>query len=271
MEKRERVPDKKRTGRSKKQKKSLKIWLELAAVLVIAATAVLLFVSNRNLSTEDLREGVSYIKTLEAKNVSEVENSIKEMKKAERKAAFESGEVEVWSQFNDAVIMGDSRAVGFYFYEFVDTSRVLAEGGATIRDIPNYLDTLALLNPSSIFLCYGLNDISIGYWNTVEEYIAELDQVLETLKTTVPNAVIYVNSTIPAVDPAFQTAEIWRKIPDWNVVIKQHCEEQGIAYVDINATVEAHMDLYDPDGIHMMREFYEFWAIDMITEVYENE
>ena len=272
MDKRKQIPEQRKTGSKKKAKKTgLKLSVELVAVIGIVAVIVMMLISGKALSSEDLREGVSYIKALEAKSTAEVENRIKEIEKAERKAAFERGEIEVWSQFNDSVIMGDSRAVGFYFYEFVETSRVLAEGGATIRDIPNYLDTVALLNPSSIFLCYGLNDISIGYWNTVEEYIAELDQVVESLRTAAPNAVIYVNSTIPATDPAFQTAEIWRNIPDWNVVIKQHCQEKGIAYVDINATVEAHVDLYDPDGIHMRKEFYEYWAIDMITEVYENE
>ena len=105
----------------------------------------------------------------------------------------------------------------------------------------------------------------------MEDYIAEQDQIIANLQEALPNTTIYVNSIIPATDPAFDRSEKWRDIPDWNDAIRQHCEEASIPYIDITDAVEEHSDLYDVDGIHMQKAFYEYWAIDMITEVTENE
>lgn len=249
----------------------VRIIAEGLAVIVIAGIILSMIISDRNVPTADLKEGVAYIEALENTDTSVVEKAIKEIKKEERKKALEEGDVDVWKQFDDSAILGDSRAVGFSYFGFVDASRVFAEGGATIRDIANYTESLKNLNPSNIFLCFGLNDISIGYWETVEEYITELDGVLDMLHSELPDAAVYVNSTIPATDPAFEQAAKWREIPDWNTVIRQHCLDNGIRYIDISETVAEHADLYDPDGIHMQEAFYDFWAIDMIAEVNEYE
>lgn len=243
-----------------------------AAVALIIIIAVIVIVKHGSTEAdEDLESGISYIQALENKDVSEVENAVKALKKAEKKAAFENGEIDVWQQFDDTVIMGDSRAVGFYVYEFLEQRRVLAAGGDTIRNISDNIEALKNLNPGNIILCYGLNDISIGYWNTAEEYLAEMDQMIALLHENLPNAVVYVNSIIPAIDPAFSRAPIWRNIPDWNVEIKKHCEENNVPYIDLTDTLAAHPGLYNEDGIHVPREFYQYWAIDIVTEVNENE
>lgn len=243
-----------------------------AGVLVIVIIVLLIFFfSGSPASTAGIDDGINYIKNLEKTDILPIEKQIKQIKAAERKAAMENGEVDVWKQFDDSAILGDSRAVGFYFYKFLDQSRVMAEAGATLRNIPGYLDQLKTLNPSTVFLCFGINDISIGFWPTVEDYIAELDTVIAQIQEALPEAKVFVNSIIPAIDPAFQKSEKWREIPSWNESIRAHCEENNILYVDITDTVNAHTDLYDIDGIHMKITFYDFWAIDMITEVYENE
>lgn len=244
---------------------------ELAAVVVIIGIVIFIALSGQNITTDDIKEGRAYIEGLEATDTASVEEQVKELRKKERKAALESGDLDVWSQFTDIAILGDSRAVGFYSYNLVDESRVFATGGATIRDIEQYTDQLVALNPSSIIFCYGLNDISIGYWDNVDDYIAEQDQIIADLKEAMPNTTIYINSIIPAIDPAFERSEKWRDIPEWNDAIRQHCEDNNIPYIDITEDVEAHEDLYDVDGIHMQKAFYEYWAIDMITEVTENE
>ena len=244
---------------------------ELAAVVVIIGIVIFIALSGQNIATDDIKEGIAYIEGLEAADTASIEEQVKELRKEERRAALESGDLDVWSQFTDIAILGDSRAVGFSAYNLVDESRVLASAGATIRDIEQYTDQLVTLNPSSIILCYGLNDISIGFWSNVDDYITELDQIIADLQEALPNSTIYVNSIIPATDPAFNRSDKWREIPDWNDSIRQHCEENDIPYIDITKDVEAHSDLYDVDGIHMQKAFYEYWAIDMITEVTENE
>lgn len=248
-----------------------RLFAELAAVAVIIGVVIFIALSGQDIVTDDIKEGRDYIEGLEAADTAPTEEQVKALRKEERRAALESGDLDVWAQFTDIVILGDSRAVGFYSYDLVDESRVFASAGATIRDIEQYTEQLENLNPSSVILCYGLNDISIGFWDSVNDYIAEQDQILADLQEALPNTVIYVNSIIPATDPAFDRSEKWRDIPDWNDAIRRHCEESEIPYIDITEDVEAHDDLYDVDGIHMQKAFYEYWAIDMITEVTENE
>ena len=245
--------------------------IELAAVVAIIGIVIFMALSGQDIATDDVKDGMAYIEGLEAQDTAPIEEEVKNLRKEERKQALESGDLDVWSLFTDTVIMGDSRAVGFSYYGFVDENRVLASSGATIRNIEEYKDQLVNLNPSSIIFCYGLNDISIGLWDNVDDYIAEQDQIIADLQEVLPDTIIYVNSIIPATDPAFERSSKWEAIPDWNDSIREHCEENAIPYIDITDTVSEHSDLYDIDGIHMQKAFYEYWAIDMITEVTENE
>ena len=119
-----------------------------------------------------------------------------------------------------------------------------ADAGATIRKIPEYIDGIKAVNPSSIILCFGINDLSIGLWPTCEEYITEYDQMIQKLQEALPDATVYVNSIIPATDPAFQKSEKWREIPDWNEQLKAHFEETGVPFIDITEEAEEHKDLY---------------------------
>ena len=83
MDKRKQIPEQRKTGSKKKAKKTgLKLSVELVAVIGIVAVIVMMLISGKALSSEDLREGVSYIKALEAKSTAEVENRIKEIEKA---------------------------------------------------------------------------------------------------------------------------------------------------------------------------------------------
>lgn len=257
--------------RERLQSSDKRVIVGLLALVIIIAIVVAVAISISKNQTSDTDEGVAYIKGLEQTDTTAIEEKVKELRRTERIKAMEAGDFDVWSMFTDTAILGDSRAVGFSYHEFVDENRVFAEGGATIRNIEQYTDQLVNLNPSSIIFCFGLNDVSIGFWDTPAEYIAEQDQIIEALQKALPNATIYVNSIIPAIDPAFELSEAWKAIPDWNQEIKKNCEEKGIAYIDITETVEEHKDLYDIDGIHMQKAFYDFWAIDIMTEVMEDE
>ena len=95
--------------------------------------------------------------------------------------------------------------------------------------------------------------------------------MIQKLQEALPDATVYVNSIIPATDPAFQKSEKWREIPDWNEQLKAHFEETGVPFIDITEEVEEHKDLYDVDSIHMRKEFYLYWGNAIIMEVTENE
>ena len=185
---------------SKMQKYTLMGLMLLILCLVTWALATGLGILQGNAAAaaaQETAEGVSYLKKLEKQDVTEVETILQEREREHQQEQIQTGQVDessVWDQLKDVVIMGDSRAVGFYYFKFLDHSRVLATGGATIADIEGQMDTLKALNPPQLFLCYGLNDISIGYWKTKEEYITALDQVIQKLHKELPNTTVYISS-----------------------------------------------------------------------------
>lgn len=250
-----------------------------AVAFILIAVVVLFFVhGNTPSSTEKVSDGVHYLKTLEEQDVQTVENILASQRQAKIQAEkdetmrkVESGEIDVWSLFTDYVLMGDSRGVGFSYYGFMPESRVIAGGGWTIRDIAYYMDQLRALNPTAIFLCFGLNDTSIGHWDTPEPYAAEYLEVVRGLQAEFPNCTVYVNSILPARDPAFATAEKWHEIPEYSAAVEKMCQENGIPFVNNDSIAEKYSYLWDEDGIHLQKEFYPMWAANMIMTMYNTE
>lgn len=258
------------------QMENLRRLIVPAVAFVLIAVVVIFFVhGNQPGASERVAEGIHYLKTLEEGDVLAVEDILASQRQARQQAEkdeimrqVENGEIDVWSLFTDYVLMGDSRGVGFSYYGFMPESRVIAGGGWTIRDIAYYMDQLRALNPTSIFLCFGLNDTSIGHWDTPEPYAAEYLEVVRGLQEEFPNCTVYVNSILPARDPAFATTEKWREIPEYSAAVEKMCNENGIPFVNNDSLAEKYDYLWDEDGIHLQKEFYPMWAANMIMTMY---
>ena len=244
-----------------------------AAVILVVLIVVLIVSISMHFSPADstIEQGLAYLERLEQQDESAIEAQIRYIRQQERLELMRSGELSVWDQFEEFVILGDSRAVGFYYHDFLPADRVLAEGGATIADVQSHMDELIALDPKEIFLCYGLNDVSIGYWNTPAEYVAALQDVLETLQTNFPDAQIYISSILIARDPAFEQSSKWLEIPDYNTAVREFCEKNHYSYIDNSELCDQYADLWEPDGIHVNEAFYPYWATNMIAEVFQNE
>ena len=251
-------------------KQRIKFPIIPVAILVVAALALILFISglsDKEAQMSDTQAGIAFLQSLETKDPETVMEVRRGYEKAKLNAQREqmireltNGTVDPFSYFKDYVVMGDSRAVGFWYRNFLERGRVLADGGHTIRNIEKQLDTLVSLNPSIIYLCYGLNDTSIGYWDTADAYVAEYIEIVNTIQERLPNATIVVSSILPAKDPAYQRSSKWRNIPDWSTDLAAACIENGILFANCDSLAEDYPNLWDPDGIHFRKEFYPYWA-----------
>ena len=258
------------------------------AALVLLCGAVWLLAGTSQAGSDNsgqpdaaVAEGIAYLRALEAQDPAEVEERLKAQRQAECEAMLAtqreqwleqitSGEVSVWSLFGDAVILGDSRAVGFSFYDFLPSERVMAEGGATIRSVADHLDEIKALNPSIVFLCYGLNDISIGFWTDYASYTAEMDEVIQSILEVVPDATVCVSSALVARDPAFQRSSAWRRIPELNDAVAAMCQEKGYLFADNAQLCADYAKYWETDGIHVQPGLYGHWALNLMTEVYDD-
>ena len=234
--------------------------------------------SGTDAAGDKIREGAAYLKREAGGSVEAVEQIIRDQEAAHIQAEKDSlvaqvkaNPDQVWSLFKDYCIMGDSRAVGFWYYEYLPQSNCFSDGGLTIRNIADYHDQLLALNPAHVYLCFGLNDVSIGYWSTPEEYCAEYLQILTDLQREMPSTTFYISSILPARDPAFETSSLWRNIPEFSEAVRQMCVENGYPFIDNEEICKQFADLWDDDGIHVMREFYPYWAANMIIATYEYE
>lgn len=266
----------------------------LLALVMIVVLLIWVFSSCSRTPKEDasIQRGIEFLQEQEAKDPQEVVKALRAQgqdatipsstsdgndtdpdadaaaqREEEREALrqkIENGEVDVWTLFDEYVILGDSRAVGFYYFDFLDKSRTLADGGHTIRDVEPQLDDIVALNPKHIYLCYGLNDVSIGYWDTPEEYVAEMREVIEMLQEALPEATVVVSSILPARDPAFDLSSKWYHIPEFSAAVEELCAEMGVAFANNDAICETYAEYWQPDGIHVRPEFYPYWATNLI-------
>lgn len=260
----------------KKKKNSLWLLIFVLAILVTVAVVLLLGGSSDPEAEAAVATGISYLESLEAKDPASVDAALREIRQRKLEAEREemlnkinSGEINVWSMFDDYVVLGDSRAVGFYYFDFLEKDRVLADAGETIANVKDRMEQIRALNPSYIYLCYGINDVSIGYWDTAEEYASAMAEVITSLQQEFPNAMIVVSSILPARDPAFARSSAWYNIPAYSAAVESWCKENGVPFANNDKISEEHADLWQPDGIHLQPEFYPYWAGNLIGETLE--
>ncbi len=262
-----------------------KTYIKLAAGAAGLLLAIILLAlrlgSSRNsseVSAPDVSAGRQYLQQLEAQDPAAVDQELKRLRQEklnalcqERLRQLEADEISVWTLFDGSVILGDSRAVGFWYYDFLPESQVLAEGGSTILTLEEHIPDLEKLAPSTVFLCYGLNDVSIGIWDTPEEYAQQYADIIGELRAALPDVQIYISSILPARDPAFSQSTAWYDIPQYSAAVKEMCETNDCHYVDNDDLAEEYADLWEADGIHVQKEFYPHWAANLISAVYRAE
>lgn len=239
----------------------------IPVILFIVAVIIIVSLANSSKKNASTSIGVDYIKSMEAKDPTAIENEIFNASKQKMlddiRVQMEADPDYVWTALANinTVMMGDSRVVGFDVFGYMDPSHVLAQAGATIRLIPDNYDAVQVLNPNLLVISYGMNDMnSYWLWETREEYIAELNETVSHLYEMLPNAYIYVQSIIPSETWTWEDNPKWAEVYDWNAAIKANCEEHGFRYLDVTEVVEEHSDLFDLDGMHLQYAFYPYWA-----------
>lgn len=248
----------------------LAILITLSVFLGISGAAA----DKRANRSYEVVKGMEYLKAAENAPTDEAEALFEARQKEKAEAArseeeraklvsdLQNNRVDVFSVFKDYVILGDSRVLGFSHYKFLGYRRVLAGGGDTFIKALDHLNEVKKLKPSYIFLCYGINDAGSARWKTTEAYSADVYKVIETLQKSFPDAKIIVSSAIWISKGAEKSFPKWGRIYEFNPVYKQVCEETGAVYVDNDGICEILKEkkMWSGDGIHLSREFYQYWA-----------
>lgn len=262
-----------------------RIWILVVLGVIVGLLCFLLF---RVMKTDasagvDVSAGIAAITGMEQKDIAEVERVIRQNEEKEAQAIaaqqqeaveeakalryerLNSGEEAITNQFDDVIIMGDSRAEGFVDYGVLNTSSVIAERGATIDEITNNMDKLVNLNPKKIILSYGMNDV-IDYSGDAKAFGTKYREILTQLKAALPDTKIYINSVFPVQSVAVSQKPSLQYIGSFNEEFEAICGEMGFTYIDNTNLAQSNSGHYAPDGIHVDRTFYGEWVKVMIVE-----
>lgn len=235
-------------------------------ILIIALVVGIVFWRKSVKEREKIQEGIAYLKSLEDKDAAEINTEVKKIKKEQNKEYMDKNDEAIWTGFEDAVIMGDSRAVGFSYYDFMSAEQVFAEKGALITSVKEKVEAVKAVNPGQIYICFGLNDLQSGQWPTASSYSEQCAEIIELLKDALPQCDVYLNSILPVTEATKSADPIYSSITEYNDSMKKMCEEKGYNFIDNTKMAQEHMDLYETDGLHLQSGFYTYWATNMLLE-----
>lgn len=243
----------------------------LAAGIIIIAAVIIVFIykgQKKEQNKEKVAQGIGFLESLEQQNVAEINETIKAIRVRHSLDLADTDESMVWGSFENCVVMGDSRAVGFSFYEFLPEDWVIAESGSTIKDVSGHVDRLKRLDPERVFLCFGINDIACGMWPEPADYAAECAAQMRAVMEALPETEVYLNSILPP-GPAAMWNESYARLEEYNAAMKAMTGQNGYRYIDNTYVAQEHQNLYQDDGLHLQPDFYKYWAANMLTEVNE--
>lgn len=240
--------------------KRKKMLLRIAGIIVVVTIMICIGLSQMAVGNVDVKEGTARIQELEAEDITEAEAAIEALEEQERQAEEAYANRPLSEKFANAVIIGDSITTGFVNYEILDASSVVAEVGIELTELESLLETTVNLNPSTVFLALGLNDITATDGDTAlfkEQYRAAIASIRERL----PEVKVCVNSILPVQQIAIDERPEYAGIADYNKTLKALCEEEEIPFIDNTGLVKE--EYYEPDGEHMMADYYPEWGSHM--------
>lgn len=167
--------------------------------------------------------------------------------------------------FKEDLFFGDSITDSLSFYEFIDESNVVAKFGLTAKGAKDEVQNIVKINPKSIFIMFGMNDILTD--EDSNQFADDYAELIHIIKEKLPNTKIYVQSIL-SVDPKVKDKKPLltnENIDNFNQALKGMAKNEKVEYLNIRTILEENEDLLEPDGIHVKYKFYELW-LDYLIE-----
>jgi lysophospholipase L1-like esterase len=162
------------------------------------------------------------------------------------------------------VFMGSSSIRGWHTLEedFPDFNVALrGYGGSQLSDAIYYVGRIVVpIHPSAIVLYAGDNDIAAG--KSVETVVADFKDFVKTVNSFIgPRAIYYLS-----IKPSLARWELWPEMKQVNEEIEKWAATQtAVYYIDVatpmlGADGKPRPELFQDDGLHMVREGYQVWT-----------
>ena len=252
-------------------------YIDLAAtaifIILMAAVVVSLISSFRTVPSGSTFEvGRQYLDSLAARDPAEIDRAIfngrREALLQEVTERMEEDPDYVWKALADigTVMTGDSRVGVFESGGFMDPSHVIWEAATAMEEVVDY-DRIRAAAPHLVVIAFGLNDIGLIHM-TPEDFAAGACRIVDDIQAMLPDAYIYVQSTLPPSPNGSDTVFTYDWVTDWSDREIAYYKEHGYRYLDINFLIWDHMDLYAEDGFHFQPDFYKYWAAEILKQYF---
>ncbi|MCY6958124.1 GDSL-type esterase/lipase family protein [Clostridium brassicae] len=276
--------------KNSKEKKIIKVNIKrffksiIICSLVISFTGVTVkkciinkFFSNDTVQAYDVSNSKDVKKNLPNKDQDNKRKNISAIDKKDLKGK-ESGE-KLYSNnssnnkediLKEAVFFGDSITESLSFYELLDESQVFGIKGLNLVKAEKQMDKLIQLNPKKLFILLGSNDVESGM--NSKQFIKDYKELIQTIKSKIPNCKIYVQSILPVTEKAQKKQANFAifRINEFNNALKEMTKDENLEFVNLLPILEGKSNLYEPDGIHFKIGFYNLWIDYLKNKLYLN-
>lgn len=209
------------------------------------------------------------LEQLETADISETEKQWEKLEGANEKTEIDTskrneyGVVELDSAtlkkaFGGVVVVGDSFSEALDVYGLLDEGSVIYKRGASVNEIDDLIEKVITMKPSTVIMEFGCNDLQM-YNEDIDGFIEQYQSEISKIKKALPDTMICVNSILPMTEEKVKEKAGREKRPQFNEAIKEMCDKEEYLYIDSSFIVEANPDLFEQDGIHMKKDYYEQW------------
>lgn len=174
---------------------------------------------------------------------------------------------EDYAFLSDTVFVGDSICSGLRVYKILPDDNVVAKACVAARNIFDYqfdvrgyeasvTYALSVLKPRYVVFSMGMNDVNM---TSPEVYCQNYDNLMQNIRTVLPDAVFYVASITPiTADSSFCTND---RIDLFNATMKAHLQGSVNGFVDVATGLKTWDNGLNPeysggDGIHLAPAAY---------------
>lgn len=169
------------------------------------------------------------------------------------------------SNYDDAVFFGDMIVSGIGEYGYLDTSRIFSDNNLTTDKALNSVSSVAVANPSKVYVLVGLNDLNYGT-RSGENVAERIGSIVKSLKEAIPSAKVYVVSLLPITQSfeAKSNVKITQAaIDEANSTLAARATEYGMTFIDIADAFKDESGYLNTDvstgGYNLNHNYYPFF------------
>ena len=166
--------------------------------------------------------------------------------------------VTIRQTFANTAIVGDSITESTWEYGYLDQDVVISQRGLSVINADEQIATTIAMHPKAVFMAFGANDLE-SYESNVQGFIDGYKMQVQKLLDALPGVPIYINCILPLTESAIAATPALQYYPQYNEALSAMCDEFGLTYIDDSFIVENDSSIYEPDGEHVISEYYPKW------------